>query len=30
MPPLTQLKQGQSDPMLKEEGIWVELAVPVV
>lgn len=30
MPSLKQLKQGQSDPTLKEEGVWVDIIVPDV
>jgi hypothetical protein len=30
MPSLTQLKKGQSDPTLKEEGVWSDLIVPDV
>jgi hypothetical protein len=30
MPSLAQLKKGQSDPTLKEEGVWADLIVPDV
>jgi hypothetical protein len=30
MPSLAQLKKGQSDPTLKEEGVWANMIVPDV